>query len=70
MIPVTLCTAGLPRGAVKRFRELLNAQDTGPKHRHHRYHQRTRKYGDYLYAQDRDKFMVDLRDWLTTQPNP
>ena len=31
------------------YRKLLNEQDTGSKHKHNRYHQRTRKYGDYLY---------------------
>ena len=57
------------RGDVKRFREHLNAQDDGIPHRNRRYHQRTRKYGDYLYAQDREKFMVDLREWLSSPNN-
>jgi hypothetical protein len=62
-------TDKLPRGTIKRFREYLNAQDnSGYKHRHFRFQQRTRKYGDYLYAQDREKFMVDLQEWLTTNP--
>ena len=39
------------------------SRKAGRLHRHHRY-QRTRSYGDYLYAQDREKFAVDLRDWL------
>ena len=67
MIPATKCTL-VRRGDVARFREYLNAQDSGIKHRHHRYHQRTRKYGDYLYAQDRDKFLVNMREWLL-EPN-
>jgi len=33
-------------------------------HRHGRYRQVKRLYGDYLYFQDRDKFMADLRGWL------
>ena len=62
----------IPRGKIKEYRELLNRQheEAGSlKHRHHRYHQRTRPYGDYLYAQDRERFMVNLREWLET-PNP
>lgn len=59
----------LPRGAVTKYKQYLNAQDTGTKHRHRAFHQRTRKYGDYLYAQDRERFMVDLRQWLTSKPN-
>lgn len=55
----------IPRGAIKSFRLHLNALPATAKHRHGPYHQRTRSYGDYLYAQDRDKFMVDLREWLT-----
>lgn len=73
MIPPTKCTL-VQRGDVKRFRDFLNAQDDGIPHRQFRYHQRTRRYGDYLYAQDREKFMVDLRDWLleqnAAQPSP
>jgi hypothetical protein len=58
----------IPRGAIKRFRKHLNSENAicgtvwnnGPKRG-----QRTRPYGDYLYSQDRDKFMVDLRTyWL------
>jgi hypothetical protein len=53
---------------VKRFREHLNAQDTGEsKWRNFRFHQATRNYGDYLYAQDRAKFEVDMREWLAEQ---
>lgn len=33
-------------------------------YRNGRYHQSKRLYGDYLYHQDREKFMVDLRDWV------
>lgn len=53
------------RGDIKRFRDYLNAQDTGAtKHREGPYQQQTRKYGDYLYAQDRERFDVEMRDWL------
>ena len=62
----------LPRGCVKAFRAHLNALPGEP-HRHGRFRQKTRLYGDYLYAQDRDKFMVDLRGWLeakSSEPSP
>lgn len=42
-------------------------------HREGRYRQMKRPYGDYLYAQDRERFMVDLQDWLAEGgmgPNP
>lgn len=51
------------RGTVKAFREFLNTMSlSGPLHRNGAYHQKTRLYGDYLYAQDRDKFFYDLED--------
>lgn len=55
------------RGDIKRFREHLNAQDATLSHRNGRYHQKTRKYGDYLYQQDREKFVVDMEEWLKEQ---
>ena len=55
----------IPRGTIKRYREHLNALDVGDsKHMHLCYRQRTRKYGDYLYNQDRERFMLQLREWL------
>lgn len=55
----------IPRGAITRFRKYLNeTYADAPKHHHNRYQQRKRAYGDYLYAQDRDKFMMELRNWL------
>ena len=70
----------IPRGAIRIYREHLNqvnaraierAAEAGvggvePRHRNGRYRQVKRLYGDYLYAQDRDKFMVDLVEWLAT----
>jgi hypothetical protein len=54
----------LKRGEIKAFRELLNSRDMGDsRHRHLCYRQRTRLYGDYLYAQDRERFMVELAQW-------
>jgi hypothetical protein len=55
------------RGDVKRFREYLNEhfRDT-PKHQNGRYQQKTRPYGDYLYAQDRDMFQFEMREWLAS----
>jgi len=59
----------MARGDIKRFREYLNSLDDGEsKHQHGRYHQLKRKYGDYLYAQDREKFMVDMEEWLKSNP--
>ena len=53
------------RGAIRRYRDLLNRLDVGDsKHMHLCYRQRTRKYGDYLYHQDLDRFMVELKEWL------
>jgi hypothetical protein len=58
------------RGDVKRFREYLNEhfRDT-PKHQNGRYQQKTRPYGDYLYAQDRDMFQFEMREWLASLEN-
>src|ERR1700730_17140288 len=44
------------RGALKAFREHLNRTCAGSLHRHYRFGQTKRPYGDYLYAQDREKF--------------
>lgn len=55
----------MKRGTIKSFREYLNAKFAGgDPHRHERFHQRTRGYGDYLYHQDRFKFDVELQDAL------
>jgi len=57
---------GIPRGAIQRFRAYLNQQDTsGHPHRHLSFQQRVRLYGDYLYHQDRDRFMMELRQWIS-----
>lgn len=50
----------LPRGAIKRFREHLNTVCADENYRNGRYAQKKRGYGDYLYAQDRDKFFVEM----------
>lgn len=55
----------MKRGTIKAFREYLNAKYAGgTKHKHERFHQSKRGYGDYLYHQDRDKFDVELADAL------
>lgn len=52
------------KGEIAEFRRWLNARDTGDSHhRHLRYRQRTRLYGDYLYFQDRDRFNVEMAQW-------
>jgi hypothetical protein len=59
----------MPYGSIKRFREYLNKRDVGDsKHRHFNFRQRTRLYGDYLYFSDRDRFMMELQQWLAN-PN-
>jgi hypothetical protein len=53
----------------KEFREYLNSLNdpsVNP-HKNGKYQQRTRRYGDYLYHQDRDKFEATYREWLTNQ---
>jgi hypothetical protein len=66
----------IPRGKIKEYREKLNREHEAAgsvKYRHGRYQQRTRLYGDYLYAQDREHFMINLREWLEsslTTPQP
>jgi hypothetical protein len=61
----------IKRGDIKRFREYLNSQDVGDsKHRHLNFQQRTRLYGDYLYHQDRERFNVELEEWLKSQNEP
>lgn len=58
-------TAKPPRGTIKAFREYLNSKFAGgTMHKHERYHQVKRGYGDYLYYQDRAKFDVELADAL------
>ncbi len=47
----------------KAFREFLNEHFPLPTHRNGPYHQRTRPYGDYLYAQDREKFDHEYQEW-------
>lgn len=55
----------MKRGDITRFRKYLNRVYAGTEnHRHGRFQQRKREYGDYLYAQDRDKFMMEMREWL------
>lgn len=57
----------MKRGDIKRFREHLNRLDIGDsKHRHFNYRQKTRLYGDYLYFQDREKFLVEMAEWQAT----
>lgn len=58
-----------PRGAIKAFREYLNAKHAdGVKHKHGSYHQKKRGYGDYIYNQDRERFDVELAQALNGDP--
>jgi len=54
----------IKRGNIKRYREHLNAIHNAAKWRNRERGQRKRLYGDYLYAQDRDKFMMEMEEWL------
>ncbi len=47
----------------KAFREHLNKVHPLPLHRNGPYHQRTRAYGDYLYAQDKERFDIEYKEW-------
>lgn len=52
----------------KEFREYLNKEygvDTKGKGEKGRYKARTRKYGDYLWYQDRDLFEISYQEHLT-----
>lgn len=51
---------------VKRYREYLNDLP-GNKHTERRFGQRSRPYGDYLYAQDKERFYHDLAQWVAEQ---
>jgi hypothetical protein len=62
------CRKKIQRGDIKRYREFLNAKGAGQRHQNNRHHQISRPYGDYLYAQDRDKFLRGMCEWLPTLP--
>lgn len=55
----------------KAFRSFLNKIDEESNnpinHKHGRYQQRKRLYGDYLYHQDREKFEVTYKEWCNKQ---
>lgn len=64
MIPVLRCRKAITLLDIQRFRAFLNQSDHQPVWSNGRHHQITRPYGDYLFAQDRDKFMAELSEWL------
>lgn len=45
------------------FKEYLNSIDDSKDWKQGKYHQLKRKYGDYLYNQDRVKFNVDFEKY-------
>jgi hypothetical protein len=56
-----------PRGMIKAYREYLNEQhgyntDGGQYINKHSPGARTRLYGDYLYSQDREMFIVSMME--------
>lgn len=64
MVPVTE-TLRVKRGTLASFRRYLNEKYANSEpHKHERFRQQTREYGDYLYHQDRAKFDVELREAL------
>lgn len=64
MIPSSRCRKLVTRQDVRRYREHLNNLPGG-KYRERKFGQRTRAYGDYLFHQDKERFMADLCCWLT-----
>jgi hypothetical protein len=51
----------------KEFRNYLNEKfpaNPATNHKHNRYQQRTRAYGDYLWHQDRSMFEADYQEHL------
>lgn len=54
----------------KAFREELNRSGYQHSHANNRFGNRKRPYGDYLYAQDREKFEVDYAEWIEKQNKP
>lgn len=60
----------IPRGSIKKYRVHLNAENAVDGHKWKNrpgQGQRKQLYGDYLYAQDCEMFMVNLREWMATQ---
>lgn len=71
MIKVTRCRKHIKRGDRNAFRAWLNfkeAETQRTRHNHKRFNQRTRPYGDYLYFQDRQKFDMEMCQWLAATP--
>lgn len=68
MIPVLRCRKAITRADIAFYRQRLNEDDKGNevRHTHGRFRQLKRLYGDYLYYQDRDRFMSELSEWLPT----
>jgi len=50
----------------KEFKEVLNNWYYGERHRNHRFHQRVRLYGDYMYSQDNVKSNMLFNLWQVT----
>lgn len=48
----------------KALRELMNVWYAETKWKSHRFHNRTRLYGDYLYSQDPDMFNSNYLRWV------
>lgn len=69
-------TPTVKRGDIAAFRRLLDEQDARSQarqvdtfgapilHQHRQYHQIKRLYGSYIYHQDRERFDVELMEWI------
>ena len=70
MVCIPCCSLNNMKLTKKLFREHLNKLcENSPNNENGKYRQLKRKYGDYLYYQDREKFNVDYNEWLTTLNN-
>ena len=58
------------KGDIKRFKAHLNALAGSRLWKNGRRGNKVRQYGDYLYAQDREMFLFEMKNWLTTLPTP
>lgn len=54
----------------KAFQDELNDGDYKHSHANNRYANRKRKYGDYLRAQDPEKFNADYQEWISQRKEP
>lgn len=67
MIPLTRCQRHVKRGDILKYINWLNYKTSGQNsYKNGRRGQIKRQYGDYLYHQDRELFMMEMRQWLAS----